>query len=611
MMFQTLLVILSVLLVPMLCRKIHIPAIVGFILVGMVLGPLGTGLLDETGAVDALGRIGILYILFQAGSEIDRNEMQQYRFSSVLFGLYTFVIPMALGILTGRCLLHADWPVCLLLGAMYGSHTLMTYPIVSRYGIQQNRSVILTVGGTMLAIVLSLLVLAGVRHSAGGNDGNLLVSSAKIALMLGVVLWLIPTVARWFFKRRQDPVENFVFVMCMMVLSAWLGDISGLDAILGAFLCGVSLNKLLPNHSPLMNRITFVGNAVFVSFFLLGVGMLIDVRVFVSGWTVWALAAVMIGTKLVGKWIAATLIQHHLHLNGTERQLVFGLTHATAAGTLAIATIGYQVHILDPSILNAAVLMILVLCTVSSFVTEHAAKQLALQQETKIELEKEHNEWLLVSPDVRTSVQQLTELAAAAQLPNAQALLCAGWKDIKDTIERETKSVVVYRESQPMNTVSRLLVAVPRYAEKEWDFITCFGLIRRLSSELGAKVVFYANTETQKALHKMCNRTGKNLSAQFYEMDDWEDVLMIAKDIRPDDMLVLQSTRRSTASYNTLFEGIPDMLARFFTENSYMVIYPEQQTGGTDMDTFLMDLPQGTRNWDLVTRLWHFFRPQH
>lgn len=162
--------------------------------------------------------------------------------------------------------------------------------------------------------------------------------------------------------------------------------------------------------------------------------------------------------------------------------------------------------------------------------------------------------------------------------------------------------MLVYHECQPLNTVNRLLVAVPRYAEKERDFITCFGFIRRLSGEIGAKVVFYANPDTQVALRAMCRRPGKMLRAAFRDMDDWEDVLMIAKDMRADDMPVLLSSRKATASYNPLFEQIPQLLQQFFVDNNYMVVYPEQQTGGPDMDAFLMDIPQASTTWSIVTR---------
>lgn len=593
-----------ILLIPLACRKIHIPAIVGFILTGMAVGPSMLNWVGNNAAIQSLGAIGMLYIMFQSGSEIDINDFKQYRYHAIIFGLYTFFFPFGLGVLASHYLLNFSWITSVLLGAMFGSHTLMTYPIVSRYGIQKNKAVNITVGGTMWAITLSLVVLAGIETGTGeprGFAGNMRVAGL-IVLFLACVLWLFPKVARWLFKRYQDPVFGFMLVMLMLVLSSLLASCAGLEGILGAFLCGVSLNRLLPNHSPLMRRITFVGNSIFVPLFLISVGLMIDVHVFWSGWTTLVVAVVMVLSKLTGKSAAAWFGQWTFGFSDMERQLVFGLTQASAAGTLAIATIGYQMGIFTSEVLNGAVLMILILCSISGFITEHAAKQLALQEGARLVSDHDEDYWLLTSvgTDLRT---QLRELSVMASLKNIEITQSASWSDVQRSIEHLSKSVLVYHESQPLNTINRILVAVPRYAEKERDFITCFGLIRRLAGELGAKVVFYANPDTQVVLRAMCRRPGKTLRAAFRDMDDWEDVLMIAKDMQDDDMPVLLSSRKATASYNPLFEQIPQMLQQFFADNNYMVVYPEQQTGGPDIDAFLTDVPQASTAWSVVTRL--------
>lgn len=600
----TALLLTIILLIPLVCRKIHIPAIVGFILAGMAIGPSVLNWVGDNAAIRSLGAIGMLYIMFQSGSEIDINDFKQYRYHALLFGLYTFFFPFVLGLLTSRFLLGFSWITSVLLGAMYGSHTLMTYPIVSRYGIQKNRAVNITVGGTMWAITLSLVVLAGIETMGGEAQGvaGSLKMVALIGLFLGCVLWGFPKVARWLFKRYQDPVFGFMLVMLMLVLSALLANWAGLEGILGAFLCGVALNRLLPNHSPLMRRITFVGNSIFVPLFLISVGLMIDVHVFWSGWTTLLIAVVMVASKLAGKSVAAWFGQWTFGFSAMERQLAFGLTQASAAGTLAIATIGFRMGVFSSEVLNGAVLMILVLCSISGFITEHAAKQLALQEGARLVSDHDEDYWLLTS--VGTDMRmQLRELSVMASLKNIEITQSADWSDVQRSIEHISKSVLVYHESQPMNTISRILVAVPRYAEKERDFITCFGLIRRLAGELGAKVVFYANADTQVVLRAMCRRPGKTLRAAFREMDDWEDVLMIAKDMQDDDMPVLLSSRKATASYNPLFEQIPQLLEQFFADNNYMVVYPEQQTGGPDMDAFLTDVPQASTAWSLVTRV--------
>ena len=591
------LVLATILLVPMICRKIRIPSIVGFIVVGMIVGTHGFGLLAGGTVIQTLGKIGMLYIMLQAGIEVDVNDFRQQRSRAIIYGFYSFILPFALGLLTSR-LLGYGWDTCALLGAMYGSHTLMTYPIVSRYGVQKNAAVNIAIGGTMLTITLALLVLAYLKS----DHVNTWHTIGRIALTLGVITLLFPWLAQRFFKRWSDATSGFLIVMTMMVVSAWMADWSGLEGILGAFICGVVLNRLVPNLSPVMQRINFVGNNIFVPLFLIGVGMMIDISVLWEGWTTIIVAVVMIATKLLSKWLAAWLAQISFGLQSTERQLIFGLTHATAAGTLAIVTIGYETGIFEPEILNATVLMILVLCTSASFITEYAAKRLALQEEARLEADKADNSWLMLTV-AENRHYELQELSELGELHEPDFASESDWTEAKKLINSQRKAAIVYHPSQPINTINRLLVAVPRYAEKEHDFITCFGLVRRLSSQLGAKVVFYTNEDTQHALHAFCRRKGKYLRASYREMEDWEDVLMIAKQMMPDDMVVLINARPSTTSYNPLFEQVPKMLDRFFSGHSYMLVYPEQETGAAVPDIMTGDQTQASKTWSIVSAI--------
>jgi hypothetical protein len=262
-------------------------------------------------------------------------------------------------------------------------------------------------------------------------------------------------------------------------------------------------------------------------------------------------------------------------------------------------------------VLNASVLMILVLCTTASFISEHASKEIALQESAKLEADHEDDYWLLTSiVDAKSENGQvkserlkvMREIGEMASLDNIEIKHSADWQDVSDMVEHTSKSVIVYHEAQPINTINRLVVAVPRYAEKERDFITCFGLVRRLAGELGAKVVFYAHPDTQVALQAMCRRPGKFLRASFRNMDGWEEVGIISQTIMENDMLILLSSRKSTASYHPLFEQIPTMLMQHFTMFSSMVVYPEQLTGGPDMDTLLMEIPPASTTWSLITR---------
>lgn len=597
------LVLAAILLVPMICRKIRIPSIVGFIVAGILAGPFGFGLLGDVETIQTLGKIGMLYIMLQAGIEVDINDFHQQRTRAVIFGFYSFIMPFILGIATSL-LLGFDWTTSALMGAMYGSHTLMTYPIVSRYGVQKNPAANIAIGGTMLTITLSLLVLAYLKHqvspdNSGGSGWGLL---GKIALCLGIITIVFPWLAQRFFKRWSDATSGFLIVMTMMAISAWLAAWAGLEGILGAFICGVSLNKFVPNLGPVMQSINFVGNNLFVPLFLLGVGMMIDISYLWSGWTTILIAIVMIATKLSGKWLASWVAQKSFKLQTEEHLLMFGLTHATAAGTLAIVTIGYQLDIFGDEILNAAVLMILVLCTTASFVTEYAAKRLSLQEEAKLEADKKDNSWLMLTVGENRQYE-LRELSELGELAEPEFASESDWTEAVKLINNQSKASIIYHPTQPLNTISRLLVAVPLYAEKERDFISCFGLVRRLSSQLGAKVVFFTNENAQKALQAFCRRKGKYLRASYREMENWEDVLMIAKQMAPDDMIVMINARPSTPSYNPLFEQVPVMLEKFFSKHSYMVVYPEQETGNAVPDLLTGDTTQASRTWKIVSAI--------
>ena len=592
----------TIFLVPMVCHKIRIPSIVGFILVGIIAGPNGLHLILGSDIIQTLGKIGMLYIMLQAGIEVDINDFRQNRNNSIVFGLYSFIFPFILGLLTSK-MLGFDWITSSLMGAMYGSHTLMTYPIVSRYGVQKNSAVNIAVGGSMLTISLALLVLAIIKSNVIQNYTMTTWGIVgRIVLTLILIALVFPWFAQRFFKRWSDPNTGFLIVMTMMVVSALLADWCGLEGILGAFICGVAMNRLVPNLSPVMMRINFVGNLIFVPLFLMGVGMMIDMTLLWSGWTTLIIAVVMVATKLIGKWVAAWMAQKSFGLQPVERQLIFGLTHATAAGTLAIVTIGYQIGIFNAEILNASVVMILALCSSASFITEYAAKQLALQEEARLEADKSNNEWLMMTI-AENRHYELKELSELSELHAPELSNEIDWSDAINHIEHQRKAAIIYHPAQPINTITRMLVAVPRYAEKEHDFISCFGLIRRLSSQIGARVIFYTNEETQRVLQTFCRRKGKFLRAGYREMNNWEEVLMLAKQMRPDDLIVLINARPSTPSYNPLFDQVPNMMTNFFADHSYMIVYPEQETASAIPDILTGDNTQASTTWSIISGL--------
>ncbi len=390
------LVLFIILFAPILFNRIKVPHIIGLILAGVIIGPYGLNLLLRDSSIVLFGTVGLLYIMFSAGLEIDLEEFRKSRVASLVFGLFTFAIPLALGALTAYYLLQFSIESSLLMGSMFASHTLLAYPIASKYGIARIKSVTLSIGGTIITDVLSLLVLATVAGMTQGDIGPTFWLRLGVGtVLLGAILFLVfPLVARWFFKNFDDNISQYIFVLAMVFLGAFLAEVAGLEAIIGAFLAGLTLNRFIPHSSALMNRIEFVGNAFFIPFFLISVGMLVDFRVLFQGWESILIAIVMIIVAVASKFFAALLTQKSFKLTVLERRMIFGLSTARVGATLAVVLVGYNliigetatgepIRLLNESVLNGTILMILVTCTISSFIVEKASQQLALQNENQ------------------------------------------------------------------------------------------------------------------------------------------------------------------------------------------------------------------------------------
>ncbi len=301
------LVLFIILFAPILLNRIRVPHILGLIIAGVVIGPYGLKLLLRDSSIVLFGTVGLQYIMFTAGLEIDLEEFRKNRFKSFVFGLYTFIFPMILGTLSGYYLLRFSLPSSLLLAGMFASHTLLAYPITSKYGISRIRSVTLTIGGTIVTDFLALLVLAAVTGMTKGEIGSAFWVRLFISTLIfgAVIFYLFPLVASWFFKRFDDNVSQYIFVLAMVFFGAFLAEAAGLEAIIGAFLAGLALNRFIPHSSALMNRIEFVGNAFFIPFFLISVGMLVDFRVLFNGFGALKVALVMTILGVLSKYIAA------------------------------------------------------------------------------------------------------------------------------------------------------------------------------------------------------------------------------------------------------------------------------------------------------------------
>ncbi|MBE6207611.1 MAG: cation:proton antiporter [Rikenellaceae bacterium] len=387
-----LLIMTIILGTPLILNKLKIPYLLGLIIAGAVIGPHGLNLVLRDSSIILSGSAGMLYILFTAGLEMDMADFKQSSVRSLAFGLYTYILPMLFGLVAGYGILGYSLPSSLLLGALFASQTLIAYPIISKLGITRDKAVTIAVGGTIIVDILALVTLTVVTGLAtGSTDATFWYRlGASIAACSFVILWFFPRLGRWFFKRCSDNVSQYVFVLVIVFSGAFLTQLAGLEPIIGAFLSGLAMNRLIPSTSPLMNRVEFVGNAIFIPFFLLSVGMLIDYRAIFSGWETLEVAAVMIVMVTLSKYLAAVLTAKSFRLSKQQMQMLFGLSVAHVAGTLAVVMVGYNlilgyeadgtpIRLLGEAVLNGTILMILVTCTISTFTTQRAAHRIAIE----------------------------------------------------------------------------------------------------------------------------------------------------------------------------------------------------------------------------------------
>jgi len=363
---------------PFLGRAARLPSIVVLIALGALVGPAGLGLLDRGETIVLLGTIGLLYLLFQAGLELDLRGFLKHRRRSAVLGGLSFALPLALGLPVAAAL-GFGLEAALLIGAIVASHTLLAYPVATRLGVARDPAVTTAVGGTLLTDVLSLTLLAVVTSLVGGGGSWLVLRALLLLAAAGAsILLLLPRLARWFFRRTDGEASaRFVFMLTAMLASAAAAEAAGAAPIIGAFLAGLSLNRLVPNASTVMARVRFLGDAVFVPFFLLSVGMLVDLRVLAS-LEVAALAAVLIGLVFVGKGGAALLAGRLLGFDRRQGWLMVGLTVPQAAATLAVTFVGLELGLFGPVMVNAVIALILVSCLVGATLVERAGRALVL-----------------------------------------------------------------------------------------------------------------------------------------------------------------------------------------------------------------------------------------
>ena len=383
-------VLLIILFAPIIMGKLRIPHIIGMVLAGVLMGHYGLDILERDDSFELFGRVGLYYIMFLAGLEMDVEGVKKNAKDYIVFGLLTCLVPLGLTYLMASFLLHYTPAASFLLGCIMASNTLIAYPIIGRYGLQRHHSVMLSVGSSMISLFMALVMIAALA-AVYGKDGlsgtwfwPLFVG--KLALYIVAMLWMIPRLTRYFLRRYSDSVMQFIFVLAVMFLNAALTDFIGLEGIFGAFFSGLILNRYIPHVSPLMNRIEFIGNALFIPYFLIGVGMLINVRTLAQGpYVLWVMLMIaFFGT--FGKAVAAYLSSLLFRLPKADGHMMFGLTSAHAAGAIAMVMVGMRletapgVFLVNDDMLNGVVLMILVTCVVSTLMTEHASQQIVISQ---------------------------------------------------------------------------------------------------------------------------------------------------------------------------------------------------------------------------------------
>ena len=672
-----LLVLLIILFAPMMLGRLRIPHIIGMILAGVVIGEHGFNILARDSSFELFGKVGLYYIMFLAGLEMNMGDFKQNRGKAVVLGLLAFVIPMALGFITNMTVLKYGFITSVLLASMYASHTLVAYPIVIRYGVSRHRSVSIAVGGTAVTDTLTLLVLAVIGGLFKGESSEMfwLWLVVKVIFLGFLIIFFFPRIGRWFFRKYDDNVMQFIFVLAMVFLGAGLMEFVGMEGILGAFLAGLVLNRLIPHVSPLMNHLEFVGNALFIPYFLIGVGMLIDIKILFGHGDALKVAVVMTTVALASKWIASWLTQKIYKMKAIERELMFGLSNAQAAATLAAVLVGYNIilpdgeRLLNEDVLNGTIVLILFTCIISSFATERAARKLAMH-EAQLDTEnskKETPEKILIpvaNPDTiddlinlsllirdskqknnllalnvindnssserlelcgKRNLERAAMIAASADVPLSQVsrydlniasgiihtakeyevtdvviglhrkvnIVDSFFGNLADSLLKGLhREVMIAKFLMPVNTLRRIIIAVPPKAEYEAGFQKWVEHFCRMANILGCRAHFFANEQTLGYLQQLVKKKYGLTMTDFSRLDDWGDLLLLTGQVNYDHLLVIVSARRGSISYDPAFEKLPAQLGKYFSNNSLIILYPDQL--GEPQEAISFSNPRGS-----------------
>ena len=648
-----------ILVVPMLLQRLKIPHVIGLIVAGAIVGPYGLNVLSRDMSFEIFGQVGLFYLMFLAGVEIDMYYLKKNIKRGFIFGLFTFLLPMIIGVPAAMLLLKLDAVTSLMLASMFAAHTRLAYPIVSRFRLTNNPAVVIAIAGTIFTVLGSLFVLAesvSVVREGGFNVMLTLKLVGSLAVYCASITYLYPRITRWFFKHYNDGILQFIYVLVMVFAASQAAILINLEGVFGAFYAGLVLNRFIPARSPLMSRLEFVGNALFIPYFLIGVGMLINFGVLTKGWDALYVAAVMSGVAMFSKWVAAYATQLTFGMRAIERSILYQLSNAHTAVALAVVMIGYNMGVFDEAVLNGTVVMILVTCTVSSIGTFRAASRLKVMSiesgeevvgntqekrkgvntlipvanpDTATELvslalmmsDGDHAQNKLYALHVRNDNSAASRLVGESALQEAERV--ASIMDVKlkgierydlnfvtgliNTVEeRDINEVVIglHRRSSvvdtffgekltkllkatyrmvvisrcyiPVNTLRRIVVAVPEKAQYETGFAHWVKSVGNLTRQLGCRVIFCCTAETRRYISAVLRAGHYEIRSEYRTFESWDDFILLANKIVDDDLFVVVSARRASGSFTSDLEALPEFLRKYFAQNNLMVIFPEQ-----------------------------------
>ena len=416
------LVLLIILFAPLILKRFRIPGIIGLIIAGVIIGPNTLHIIEKSTSFELFSKTGLLYIMFLAGLEIDMQEYKRNRSKSVVFGAFTFFIPIIIGFIVCTYVFNFTlWPA-LLLASMFSTHTLLSYPIVSNMGIVKNRAVQISFGGTIITDSAVLILLGVITNVVDGeiNSQFWIRLILSLSLLAFSVLYLLPKVSRWFFRNIEGQGSSqYIYVLAVVFISGFFSELAGVEPIIGAFLAGLALNRVIPHNSILMNRVIFIGNTIFIPFFLISAGMLVDFSLFFKGTDALVFAGILSAVALLTKWLAAQVTGFIYKYTKYERRVMFGLSASHAAATLAVIKVGYDKGMFDQNVINGTIILILITCMVSSFATERAARKIAIADNESSKKVIDRTERILIPVSNPENIARLIDLSLIIKDPKS------------------------------------------------------------------------------------------------------------------------------------------------------------------------------------------------